>query len=50
MEHANHMQEIFHPCPPDEKSESEANFVDCVISHSCFAVMFCDVVFDVAFI
>ena len=23
MGYANHMQEIFHPCPPDEKSESE---------------------------
>ena len=24
MEHANHMRETFHPCPPDEKSVSGA--------------------------
>ena len=35
MGYANHMQEIFHPCPPDEKSESEA-----ILSIACFPFMF----------
>ena len=35
MGYANHMQEIFHPCPPDEKSESEA-ILSIACSHLCF--------------
>ena len=35
MGYANHMQEIFQPCPPDEKSESEA-----ILSSACFPFMF----------
>jgi hypothetical protein len=34
MEYANHMPKRFHPCPPDEKSESEA--ISSVVSfHPC---------------
>ena len=43
MGYANHMQEIFHPCPPDEKSESEA-----ILSIACFHLRFrCDVLLHV---
>ena len=43
MGYANHMQEIFHPCPPDEKSESEA-----ILSIACFQLRFrCDVLLHV---
>ena len=54
MEHANHMRETFHPCPPDEKSVSGAKlcrlhvfsfmFLRCfsmlhVFFHVCFRAM-----------
>ena len=39
MEHANHMRETFHPCPPDEKSVSGAKLCRLHI----FSFMFCDV-------
>ena len=41
MGYANHMQEIFHPCPPDEKSESEAILSIARFSICVFRVMFC---------